>query len=124
MATHLRRSKLPAYAVAMGIVGGVFLSLPAAEAKESVEQQRKEITTMADKTLAELPSRGVKRVAVITPGFLTEGLETLEEIGIRGAETFYDAGGQTLVRIGATDNHPAFIESLASLAVGASSPLS
>jgi protoporphyrin/coproporphyrin ferrochelatase len=46
-----------------------------------------------DKTLASLPGRGIKRVAVITPGFSADNLETLEEIAIRGKESFIEAGG-------------------------------
>jgi ferrochelatase len=68
--------------------------------------------------LAELPRRGVRHVAVITPGFLTEGLETVEEIGIRGAETFVRAGGETLMRIGAVEDEPAMLASLMRLATG------
>jgi ferrochelatase len=67
--------------------------------------------------LAELPRRGVRRVAVITPGFVTEGLETLEEISIRGREQFLEAGGTYLLRVGAVEDHPAFLDSLESLAV-------
>ena len=46
-----------------------------------------------DATLAGLPSKGVKRVAVIAPGFAADNLETLEELAIRGRESFLDAGG-------------------------------
>lgn len=46
-----------------------------------------------DATLAALPGRGVKHVAVIAPGFAADCLETLEEIAIRGRETFIAAGG-------------------------------
>lgn len=46
-----------------------------------------------DATLATLPGRGVKHVAVIAPGFAADCLETLEEIAIRGRETFIAAGG-------------------------------
>ncbi len=46
-----------------------------------------------DTTLAALPGRGVKRVAVVSPGFSADCLETLEEIAIRGRETFLTAGG-------------------------------
>ncbi len=46
-----------------------------------------------DTTLASLPGRGIKRVAVITPGFSADNLETLEEIAIRGKESFIEAGG-------------------------------
>ncbi|HET8612560.1 MAG TPA: ferrochelatase [Sphingomonas sp.] len=46
-----------------------------------------------DATLAALPGKGVKRVAVIAPGFAADCLETLEELAIRGRATFLDAGG-------------------------------
>ncbi len=46
-----------------------------------------------DTTLAALPGRGLKRVAVVSPGFSADCLETLEEIAIRGRETFLAAGG-------------------------------
>jgi protoporphyrin/coproporphyrin ferrochelatase len=46
-----------------------------------------------DTTLASLPGRGINRVAVITPGFSADNLETLEEIAIRGKESFFEAGG-------------------------------
>ncbi len=46
-----------------------------------------------DATLASLPSKGIKRVAVFAPGFSADNLETLEEIAIRGKETFLGAGG-------------------------------
>jgi len=67
--------------------------------------------------LAALPRRGVKRIAVITPGFLTDGLETVEEIGIRGRETFVEAGGTELIRIEEVGAHDAFLDSLVSLAL-------
>jgi protoporphyrin/coproporphyrin ferrochelatase len=46
-----------------------------------------------DATLAGLPAKAIKRVAVITPGFSADNLETLEEIAIRGKESFMGAGG-------------------------------
>lgn len=69
-----------------------------------------------DKTLEELPGRGVRSVAVITPGFVTEGLETLEEIGIRGRESFVEAGGVNFVRVGSVAGEPAFLDAVAALA--------
>ncbi|MBV9842187.1 MAG: ferrochelatase [Sphingomonadaceae bacterium] len=47
-----------------------------------------------DATLAALPRRGIKRAAVIAPGFAADCLETLEELAIRGRETFLAAGGE------------------------------
>ena len=46
-----------------------------------------------DTTLAGYPGQGVTRVAVAAPGFSADCLETLEELGIRGRETFEHAGG-------------------------------
>ncbi len=48
-----------------------------------------------DATLAALPGQGVTRVAVVAPGFSADCLETLEELAIRGRETFLGAGGQS-----------------------------
>lgn len=46
-----------------------------------------------DAVLAALPAKGVKKVAVVAPGFSVDCLETLEELAIRGKQTFLDAGG-------------------------------
>jgi ferrochelatase len=46
-----------------------------------------------DVTLAALPGKGISRVAVIAPGFSADCLETLEELAIRGRESFIAAGG-------------------------------
>jgi ferrochelatase len=52
------------------------------------------IKPYTDLTLKELPARGVKRLAVLCPSFVSDCLETLEEIGVQGAETFRHAGGE------------------------------
>ena len=46
-----------------------------------------------DVTLAALPGQGAKRVAILAPGFSADCLETLEELAIRGRESFLAAGG-------------------------------
>jgi ferrochelatase len=43
--------------------------------------------------LAALPGKGVRRIAVVAPGFAADCLETLEELGIRGRAAFLAAGG-------------------------------
>ena len=68
--------------------------------------------------LARLPGPDVRHVAVITPGFVTEGLETLEEIAIRGRETFVAAGGESLLYVRAVEHDPAFLQALVALASG------
>jgi ferrochelatase len=44
--------------------------------------------------LASLPAKGVTRVAIVAPGFSADCVETLEELAIRGRETFLAAGGE------------------------------
>jgi ferrochelatase len=46
-----------------------------------------------DTTLAALPGQGIKRIAIVAPGFSADCLETLEELAIRGRDTFLTAGG-------------------------------
>ncbi|HEY8271238.1 MAG TPA: ferrochelatase [Pseudobdellovibrionaceae bacterium] len=45
--------------------------------------------------LKALPGRGVKSLAVLCPSFVSDCLETLEEIGLEGEETFKQAGGES-----------------------------
>nr|WP_210183380.1 ferrochelatase [Methylobrevis pamukkalensis] len=52
-----------------------------------------------DKTLEALPGEGVKKVAVINPGFSADCLETLEEIAEEGKESFLHAGGERFTHI-------------------------
>jgi ferrochelatase len=51
-----------------------------------------------DARLAAYPAEGVKRIAIAAPGFSADCLETLEELGIRGRETFIEAGGTHFAR--------------------------
>ncbi|MBS0284590.1 MAG: ferrochelatase [Proteobacteria bacterium] len=47
-----------------------------------------------DAVLAGLPAKGIDRVAIVAPGFAADCIETLEELAIRGRETFLGAGGR------------------------------
>ncbi|HZZ23795.1 MAG TPA: ferrochelatase [Roseiarcus sp.] len=50
-------------------------------------------------SLRELAARGVRRVAVVTPGFAADCLETLEEIGVENAGYFREGGGERFAAI-------------------------
>lgn len=65
-----------------------------------------------DYELAELPRRGVKKLLVICPAFVSDCLETLEEISMRGQETFLSAGGAEFVQIPCLNEHPLWISAL------------
>ena len=57
------------------------------------------IKPYTDATVKSLAERGVKNLAVITPGFSSDCLETLEEIAMENAEIFRHAGGENFAAI-------------------------
>ena len=66
-------------------------------------------------TIQRLAGEGVKRLAVIAPGFAADCLETLEEMGIRGANTFYRHGGEKYAALPCLNDSPASIAALSSI---------
>ncbi len=48
-----------------------------------------------DKTIIELAKSGKKRIAVIAPGFISDCLETLEELNVEARELFIEHGGES-----------------------------
>lgn len=58
---------------------------------------------------------GVRRLAVICPSFVSDCLETLEEIQIRAKRYFLDLGGEQFIRIPCLNDHPAWISALESM---------
>ncbi len=69
-----------------------------------------------DHELARLGSSGVKRLLVICPAFVSDCLETLEEIGLRGRDAFLQEGGQELTLIPCLNDHPLWLEALQKMA--------
>ena len=61
----------------------------------------------ADQMIGRLAAEGVKRVAVMTPGFVADCLETLEEIAIAGRATFLAAGGESFAAVPCLNDAPA-----------------
>jgi ferrochelatase len=57
------------------------------------------IKPYTDATVKELAERGVKNIAVVTPGFAADCLETLEEIAMENADIFRRAGGENFAAI-------------------------
>lgn len=47
-----------------------------------------------DQTIESFPEKGIKKMAIVTPAFVSDCLETLEEIGMEGKEEFIHAGGE------------------------------
>ena len=67
-------------------------------------------------TLERLGGQGAGRVDVVCPGFVSDCLETLEEIGLQGRAAFQAAGGRELHAIACLNDHPAWIAALAQIA--------
>ncbi len=57
------------------------------------------LTPYTDETVKSLAKSGVKNIAVITPGFSADCLETLEEIAGENAEYFHEAGGRNFFAV-------------------------
>ena len=68
-------------------------------------------------TLEALAAQGVRRVDVACPGFVSDCLETLEEIGIEAKAAFLHAGGKEFHAIPCLNERPAWISTLAALAL-------
>lgn len=72
---------------------GEALGRPVDVAFQSRFGRAKWLEPATDDTLVRLAGEGVKRLAVVSPGFSADCLETLEEIAIRGREQFLESGG-------------------------------
>lgn len=68
-----------------------------------------------DVVLPELATRGIKRLAVLTPSFVADCLETIEEIGIRAADQWESLGGSVFVRVPCVNASPEWADAVAAL---------
>jgi ferrochelatase len=65
-----------------------------------------------EQTLVRLAKQGIRRVFVATPGFTSDCLETIDEIGREAREAFVHAGGSELRQCPCLNAHPAWIEAM------------
>ncbi len=68
-----------------------------------------------DKTLEELPAKGIKHLQIMCPGFAVDCLETLEEIQEENQEVFKDAGGESYTYIPCLNDTQAHVSLLEQL---------
>ncbi|MBI4613610.1 MAG: ferrochelatase [Planctomycetes bacterium] len=64
-------------------------------------------------TVESLAARGVRRILVVTPGFVADCLETIDEIGRDVAGAFRKAGGRAFVRCPCLGDDPVWLDALA-----------
>jgi len=73
------------------------------------------LSPYTDVELVRLPrEEGVRRLLVLCPAFTTDCLETLEEIQMQGRDSFLESGGEVFQQIPCLNDHPAYIDFLAS----------
>jgi protoporphyrin/coproporphyrin ferrochelatase len=65
-----------------------------------------------DEELERLPKAGVKKLLVMCPAFVSDCLETLEEIAMEGKAGFMKAGGDSFTQIPCLNSHPAWVDFL------------
>jgi protoporphyrin/coproporphyrin ferrochelatase len=67
------------------------------------------------KLLGELPAKGIKKLVVVCPAFVSDCLETLEEMGEEGREIFLKAGGESFTLIPCMNTNPLWINTIVNL---------
>ncbi len=68
-----------------------------------------------DRSLQSLIDRGMRRIAIVSPSFVNDCLETLEEIAIRSAEQWKALGGEALIAIPCLNSDTRWVEALAEM---------
>ncbi len=71
------------------------------------------LSPYTDKRLEELPKEGKKRLIIFTPAFVSDCLETLEEIAGEGKEEFLHAGGESFQHVPCLNDQAPYIDFLA-----------
>ncbi len=73
------------------------------------------IKPYSDVLYEELPRKGIRRIAVACPAFVADCLETLEEVALRGRETFVQAGGEDLFLVPSLNSDDTWAETVCRL---------
>jgi ferrochelatase len=71
------------------------------------------LTPYTAQRLSELPGEGVKKLLVVCPAFVSDCLETLEEIAEQGKKIFLHAGGASFTMIPCLNTHPLWVSAIA-----------
>jgi len=67
-----------------------------------------------DRTIERLGKEGIKKMVIVTPAFVSDCLETLEEIAMEGQEIFHEMGGETFVTVPCLNDRDDWVELLSS----------
>lgn len=73
------------------------------------------IKPFTDELFQQLPQQGIKNLLVFSPSFVADCLETLEEIAMRGSETFIAAGGEKLELVPSLNSTESWVDAVAAM---------
>ncbi len=73
------------------------------------------IRPFTDELFRQLPQKGVKKLLVFSPSFVADCLETLEEIAMRGKESFIESGGERLELVPSLNASQSWVDAVESL---------
>lgn len=76
------------------------------------------LTPFTDFRLAEMPNEGIKNLLILCPAFVSDCLETLEEIAMRGKEIFMKAGGESFTMIPCLNTNPLWVDAVEEMVKG------
>jgi ferrochelatase len=62
--------------------------------------------------LQDFPSKGVKKLVVVCPAFISDCLETLEEMAVEGRDIFLKAGGESFTLVPCLNVHPLWVKTI------------
>ena len=65
-----------------------------------------------DLTIEKLGKQGIKKMAIVTPAFVSDCLETLEEIAMEGREIFHEMGGETFTTVACLNDNDEWVNLL------------
>jgi ferrochelatase len=74
------------------------------------------IRPYTDEVVVKLAQRGVKRAVILSSAFVADCLETIEELGMRAADSFKAAGGETLRLVPSVNSDDAWADGVVTLA--------
>jgi ferrochelatase len=94
-----------------------FLDIPEGKYSNSFQSRLGKgwLEPFTDIRLEQMPKEGIRNLLILCPAFVSDCLETLEEIAIRGKEIFMNAGGESYEMIPCLNADPNWVQALKSL---------
>ncbi|MFR0581074.1 ferrochelatase [Limosilactobacillus mucosae] len=99
----------------MAVIERLGLSIPCFQSYQSRFGPAEWLKPATKDLLTELPKQGYQKVLVVAPSFVSDCLETIQELGEENRDAFLTAGGREYQFLPALNDDPEWIEALAQL---------